>query len=399
VDGRVLHLGSHAIAHGPPFFRQHGPDLMGIFLSDVGALGIKTRVTLRAIPLATLSEHLSFAFGTSAETFEAMAIVARLEAASECYAFDATLQNMVTKSAGLGADLKVVGGVIKAAGLVKGIGIAARLAVAGRRFLKDVNYSLHISLDAGSAAEARLLVSRISKALAGRGRKIDASIPRMIRLEPFAEVTGMLGPSGERWVNVHGIVAFSQAAAMLDACNAVVSRHAALIDQYHIATGYLMCGVGMSGILIEPVIYWPDAREAFHNRVLPHAHLATLKSYPRNAGARDLVQLLRRELATAFLERGAVSFQLGKFYDYRRALDPSAFDDQTVLGPVGPDELRKPGTWNKRRSSRYRRQLNLVQRQVAGAGGRELLVLAADIDIPADLECLNDSGRTECLES
>ena len=43
ADGRVLELGGHSIKNGEPFFRQHGPDTLGMFLSDCGALGVIRR--------------------------------------------------------------------------------------------------------------------------------------------------------------------------------------------------------------------------------------------------------------------------------------------------------------------------------------------------------------------
>ncbi|MDX2221791.1 MAG: FAD-binding oxidoreductase, partial [Rhodospirillaceae bacterium] len=41
ADGSVLPLGGHAIARGKPFMKHYGPDLMGLFLADAGAMAIK----------------------------------------------------------------------------------------------------------------------------------------------------------------------------------------------------------------------------------------------------------------------------------------------------------------------------------------------------------------------
>jgi putative heme-binding domain-containing protein len=83
ADGRVLGVGSHAIAHGKPFFRQFGPDTLGMFLGDCGALGIKTRATFRLIRPQPESRFLSFSFREPAALFAAMAEVARAEVVSE----------------------------------------------------------------------------------------------------------------------------------------------------------------------------------------------------------------------------------------------------------------------------------------------------------------------------
>jgi FAD/FMN-containing dehydrogenase len=71
-------------------------------------------------------------------------------------------------------------------------------------------------------------------------------------------------------------------------------------------------------------MYWPDARNAFHDRVLDAAYLAKLPKYPPNPEAAAAVAKIREDLARAFMEAGAVSFQLGKFYLYQEGLEPSA---------------------------------------------------------------------------
>lgn len=165
-----------------------------------------------------------------------------------------------------------------------------------------------------------------------------------MRANPFAEVSSMLGPNGERWVPVHGTVPFSKAAAMYDVCEAVFARHAAARKQHDIDHGYLCCTVGNAGTLLEPVLYWPDARNAFHERVLDAHYLAKLPTYERNPPAAAAVAQLREELAIAFMEQGAVSFQLGKFYRYQEGLDDSAAKLLKQLKAlVDPDGRMNPG--------------------------------------------------------
>jgi glycolate oxidase len=342
VNGEVLHLGSHANRHGKPFFRQYGPDLMGLFLSDAGALGIKARATLRLVRHEPAAGHLSFAFEDAQSLFDVMTKISSLEVASECYAFNSTLHDMFTRSAGLSSDLKMLGNVIRKDGLRAGLGVA----LAGRRFLRGVAYSLHVSVDADDLGAAQAKLAVIQDALGKSAHALEPSIPKLLRMEPFPEVTGMLGPAGERWVNVHGTVPNSGAEAMLTACEAVFARHAADMSRLNIVHGYLFCNVALAGILIEPVLYWPDARDVFHDRVLPADYLSGLRTFTANPAAREVVNTLRDELKHAFLEQGAVSFQLGKFYDYQAALDPSA---RTLLhaikrlvdphGRMNPDNL------------------------------------------------------------
>ncbi|MFX5656453.1 hypothetical protein ABTE24_19970, partial [Acinetobacter baumannii] len=86
----------------------------------------------------------------------------------------------------------------------------------------------------------------------------------VLRANPFPPVTSMLGPSGERWVPVHGIVRHSQALATIEAIIARYDAHAAEMERLGVGAGYMFLTVGTTGFLIEPVFYWPDAQGALH---------------------------------------------------------------------------------------------------------------------------------------
>jgi FAD/FMN-containing dehydrogenase len=296
---------------------------MGMFLSDTGALGIKTRATFRLIRRPAEARYLSFEYTTARELLAAMAAVAREDVVSECFAFDPGLQAVRLRRSSLGSDVRTLGKVIKAAGGgLTGLKEGAKLVAAGRDFLGADTFSMHVSLDGRDAADADARAA-IVRRVAG-GREVENSIPQVMRAQPFAEVNSMLGPNGERWVPVHGTVPFSRAAAMYDACEAVFARHADVIARHDIDRGYLVATVGLAGILIEPVLYWPDARNAFHERVLAADYLAKLPTYAPNPAAAAAVASLRDALAASFMEQGAASFQIGRFYRYQDGLDASA---------------------------------------------------------------------------
>jgi FAD/FMN-containing dehydrogenase len=94
--------------------------------------------------------------------------------------------------------------------------------------------------------------------------------------------------------------------------------------KHDIDRGYLVSTVGNAGTLLEPVLYWPDARLPFHERVLDAGYLAKLERFAPNPAAAEAVAALRVDLAAAFMQQGAVSFQLGKFYFYQQGLADSA---------------------------------------------------------------------------
>ena len=324
ADGSMLRLGSHANRNGQPFFRQVGPDTMAMFLSDTGSLGIKARATFRLIRPQRESRYLSFSFDTAAELFSAMAEVARADVVAEQFAFDPGLQAVRMKRVSLMEDAKSLGKLVKGTGGLKGLVEGAKVVMAGRNFLKEGAFSVHLSLDGRDAVDADAKAAIVRRIMAKGGTEVENTVPKVMRANPFAEVNSMLGPNGERWVPVHGTVPFSKAAKMWETCEAVFAKHAAAVEKFDIDHGYLSCTVGQMGTLLEPVMYWPDARNAFHERVLDADYLAKLPKYPSNPEAAAAVAKIREDLARAFTEAGAVSFQLGKFYPYQEGLEPSA---------------------------------------------------------------------------
>jgi glycolate oxidase len=325
ADGTLLHLGSHANKNGLPFFRHNGPDLMGLFLSDTGSLGIKTAATFRLIRPQAETRHLSFSYANHRDLFAAMAEVGRSDLVSELFAFDPGLQAQRMKRTSLVEDVKSLGKVMQAAGSgLRALKEGASVVLAGRGFLKEGTFSAHVSLDGRDTADVDAKADLVRRIMLRDGTEVENSVPKVMRANPFAEVYSMLGPNGERWVPVHGTAAFSKAQTLYEACEQVFAAHAADCERYQIDHGYLFCTVGNAGTLLEPVIYWPDARNEFHQRVLAADYLAKLAVYPAAPAAYAAVDTLRRDLARCFMQQGAVSFQIGKFYPYLEGQDATA---------------------------------------------------------------------------
>lgn len=345
ADGRVLTLGSHAIGRGKPFFRQFGPDVLGMFLSDCGALGIKTKATFRLIRPQPEARYLSFSFRAPEAVFDAMAEVARAEVVSEQFGFDPGLQAVRMKRSSLAADAQALGAVVRGAGgVLKGLKEGAKVVLAGRSFLEEGTFSVHLSLDGRDAADADAKAAIVRRIMSVGGTEVENTVPKVMRANPFGELTSMLGPNGERWVPVHGTVPFSQASSMYRVCERVFERHAVAMRRYDIDRGYLMCTVGGAGTLLEPVLYWPESRQLFHERVLDRGYLSRLPNPPANPEATAAVAALRADLATAFMEQGAVSFQIGKFYPYQEGLAPGAAGFLAELKRlVDPEGRMNPG--------------------------------------------------------
>jgi FAD/FMN-containing dehydrogenase len=345
-DGRLVRVGAHANARGTPFFRQFGPDLSAMFTHDCGALGIKVRATLRLVRIPAEVRHFSCNVADARRLFALMAEIARERLASEMFGFDPGMQKVRMKRVSMSEDAKALGRVVQAAGGgLKGLAEGAKIVLGGRSFLDEAQFSLHLSVEGRDAQEADARLARVRELLDGRGSEVAATIPKVMRANPFAEVNSMLGPGGERWVPVHGSVPLSAAARMYEALEAVHARHRPERERHSIDHGYLVCGVGDRAILIEPVMYWPDCRQAFHERVIDAGYLAKLPAYEENRAARAAVDRLRADLARCFMEHGAVSFQIGRFYLYQEALDPSAAALLAALKSLlDPRGLINPGS-------------------------------------------------------
>jgi FAD/FMN-containing dehydrogenase len=321
VDGTRLRTGSWAAdANTAPFMRYFGPDLTGVFVGDSGALAIKVQASLRLLPMHPQMDFLSFTCDSFTSMRAAMSAIARAGLASECFAFDPVLAQKRMQRASLAADVKTLGQVIKSQGVIGSLKVIA----AGRNFLDTSKPSMHLSLEADSAAEltARLAAARRACALTGVV-EIENSIPKVMRSQAFVPPNAMLGPFGERWVPVHGIVPHSAADATFAALTALFAQDREELKRLQIDVGYLYTTVGAQGFLIEPVFYWPDAHTAYHKRMVEPEHLARLQDFPDNPEASAKVATLKRAAADCLRAHGATHFQLGKFYDYRSQRDPA----------------------------------------------------------------------------
>lgn len=346
ADGSMLSTGSAAQHRAKPFFRHFGPDLTGLFTGDCGALGVKATVTLRLVPEMTGKAFGSFAFNEYAPMVRAMSEISRRGLASECFGFDPYLQKQRMRRESLARDASQFMGMLKASG---GIGKAVRdgvkVAAAGRRFMDEVQWSFNIL---ASERDERMALEVVAEATAVvqelGGCELPNTIPKMLSANPFGNVNNMLGPEGERWVPVHGLVAHSDAVAMVERTEALFKRHAADMREHDVHHGYLLATVGNNCFVVEPVFFWPDELFEMHRHFVEDAHLDRLKKYAPNPEARALVGTLKTELADLFREVGAVHLQVAKAYHYADGLkaEPLALV-RALKAVVDPERRMNPG--------------------------------------------------------
>lgn len=346
ADGSVLKTGAALRAGSRPFFRYFGPDLTGLFLCDSGALGIKTSVTLRLMPVLKGRRYGSFDFATQAQLLRAMSGISRRGLAMECFGFDPNLQSQRMKRESLAADFRALGGVMKAQGSITGaLKEGARVALHGRRYMKDVQYSLHVMLEERSEAAAEDALQSVRGVCRDHGgREIEASIPKIARANPFGPVNNMVGPEGERWLPIHGLFPHSAAVGAGAAIEALFDRHREAIERFGIITGYLYTYVSTHALVIEPVLFWPDELTEIHEHSIDAEVYARFRRFPADPEAREAVARIRAELVGLLGEHGAVHMQIGKGYPYAGAIAPEAARLVAALKRVvDPERRMNPG--------------------------------------------------------
>lgn len=339
ADGSIMRTGSD-------FIRPFGPDLTGLFGGDAGAFGLKAHITLPLVHDGEAFAYGSFAFDSPAQYCAAMSEIGRRELASEAFGFDPFLQAQRMKRDSLVSDAKSLVNMVKSqGGFWKGIKEGAKVVAAGRSFLDDAKFSIHLicegryqsAVDADMKAAERIVT-------ANGGKIVENTIPKILRANPFPPPNSMAGPEGERWAPIHGIVKHSKALETIDALTALFEANDAEMEQLGVGCGYMFLLVGTTGFLIEPCFYWPDEQWEIHEHFIEPAHFTKLKGFPANVEARALVEKLRAGVVDVFGQMDGIHFQIGRTYPLKDRSDPRAWKIlEAVKAEIDPNGLMNPG--------------------------------------------------------
>lgn len=347
ISFEVVLADGSLVSTGSDFFRPFGPDITGLFAADCGALGVKATVTLQLVREGAAFAHGSFSLPDAPAYFGAMSAIAREGLASECFGFDPFLQSQRMKRDSLSKDAKSLANMMKAQDSAwKALKEGAKVVAAGRSFLDDVPFSLHVICEGRyqSAVDADLQAIK-DIALKHGGRSIENTIPKILRANPFPPVNSMVGPDGERWVPVHGFLPHSRLVEGWNRIQALFKENEAAMASEGVGAGAMLAAVNRSACLIEPVFFWPDALEDIHCRSLEPDHLAKLNRFPANAASRALVAKLRGAIIDIFRELKATHLQVGRAYPLQAASDPRAWQVlQALKRAVDPSNLMNPGS-------------------------------------------------------
>ena len=346
ADGSIVRTGSAGTTNGSPFFRNYGPDLTGLFCGDTGALGVKAEVTLRLIPEPEYEGWLSFAMPDLASTARATAAIARTNLACELCSFDPNLARIRMRRASLVSDAKTLAAVVTSQkNLFEGVKQGAKMALAGRGFMDDAGYTLHVITEGASKSQVEDALTVLRGIMKDEGGKeIENTIPKALRAAPFTPLNNILGPDGERWVPIHGIVPLSKGGSCWAAIDALFDSQRTSMEALRITTGYLMTTVSTTGFLIEPVFFWPGARFDLHETTVEPHYLQKLPKLEHDELAAALVSQLRDKILDIFEAYGATHFQIGRAYRYAQTRDPLTLALlQAVKAYVDPKNLMNPG--------------------------------------------------------
>lgn len=318
ADGTVARTGSGARTDASAFQRYSGPDLTGLFLGDCGAFGIKTEVVLRLAP-EPAAAFASFAFADGGALVAAIAGVMRHVPGVRTFGMDQAKGTSASKVE-VGEAAEILGAVVKGAGsLGQAVKDVAQLA-RGRHSLEAHPWSLHLTAEAATASAAQELLELARKHV--RATEIDNVVPKTLRAKPYS-IRGLVGPDGERWVPVHGVLALSRARECMAALQAHLQSNAAALGQAGVKAQWLCSSAG-AYVTIEPMFYWRDALDPIQLAHLSERNRARFAGGAENTAARELVRRLRAELREVFERHGAVHAQVGRFYRLTELMDPGS---------------------------------------------------------------------------
>ena len=343
ADGTPMRLGR--VGEGG-FARDFGPDALGLFLGDCGAFGVKLRITLRIVPAPAVVRFASFAFESFDAVLDAQVALADVDGVSECFGFDAgTHDNLRRAGFTIGEGAAALQSVARAEdGIARGIAAAVRTAAGVRRAVGETRNSLHLAIEGAGEAAADAAADAVAACAARHGGvEIPDTIPRITRSKPFRPLKALLGPEGEAWLPMHGLLPLSRAREAAQAAEAHLAAHRGEMEAQGIRVVRLTTTVG-NRLLLEPQFFWPDALSPFHLRAVTEAQRAQYADRPPNEAVRERVHALRSSLVPVLAAHGATHYQIGTYYPYLERIDPGQRAlIEAVKRALDPKSLMSPG--------------------------------------------------------
>ena len=119
-------------------------------------------------------------------------------------------------------------------------------------------------------------------------------MPKALRARPYS-IRGFVGPEGERWVPVHGMLPLGTAQACLRALGERIAALAPALDRDVISVSHIVTSLG-AYVTIEPMFYWRDRLDPLHLSYLSERNRDRFGATAPAPEARAFVRELRAEL-------------------------------------------------------------------------------------------------------
>jgi D-lactate dehydrogenase (cytochrome) len=346
ASGALLSTGSSG-AGLAPFSRHFGPDLTGLFTGDCGALGIKARITLPVIKKLKAHRTISFSFADFESMHESMRLIAREQIEDTHFALDGALsQGQIARQENAGQMIKIAWSILNSSpSYWEGFKQLIKSATSAKKAISSSPYMTHYIVEGFNDAEVKARMHRLRELNTNFGHEIPATVPSIVRGMPFAPFYNTLGPKGERWVPLHGLLPHSKVPEFHKALEALYEQHKSKMDTLGVWYGGMFGSAGSSSFLYEVALYWPDEISAYHREVIPHDYLEQLPKYPKNTEAREFVHQLKTEITELLIQFEAIHFQIGKAYPYIDRLLPETkklIND--IKESLDPNNLSSPGS-------------------------------------------------------
>lgn len=344
ADGTIIKTGASGQPGHSPFFRNYGPDLTGIFCSDCGALGVKSAITLRLIKKPSHSLGLSFSFPSFEVATQAAAAVAREGVVVNNLGMPAQRAIDAAGKTSLVEDLKSLWKIGKTgAGFIDGAVRMAKVAIAGRRFLNNIEFTFHYLVESANRKSIEGQAQAVREAVGDLGVEIANTVPTMLRADPFLEYD-MLSPTGQRQLPPSTILPFSAVVPFHQKFMVAIEKYRPQMQNSGMSVTPVFGTVGTNGFLYEPVIAWDDAVDEFHRRHTADAMLETVADRKADPAARELAAEIRQLMIDMAFEHGGIHLQIGKVYPYLRERDANAIGMlKDIKRRVDPNGLINPG--------------------------------------------------------
>ena len=193
-------------------------------------------------------------------------------------------------------------------------------------------------------SEVKSKLAQTRKAVSSFGTEIANTIPTVLGAMPFMPLYPILGPQGERWVPMHGLLSFSKMQEMHNRLMDLYEEKKDEMEECSVYAGAMYMTYSTHSFLYEVALYWQDERTVYHKLYLDQEYLDMLPTYPENKEGRALVAELRASIQDIYSDLGAVHFQVGKSYPYQKGRQALASDAlKSIKQSLDPKNLMNPG--------------------------------------------------------